>query len=369
MVFQDTLICTDKGMSRRSKPGIIEDYALTLLDSITEPFYAVDSQWRVTYLTPCTETLWGIAREAALGKVLWDLFPHVDFPSTEGYQIYQRAFKERISLEEEFFSIALQQWIHVSLYPTPEGGLIIHHHDISQKHAARLEQERLLSLVHQLSEERGRIMAVAGHDLRQPLNIISFCLYTLSPLITTERDKKIHEQATIAFNSMMLDLDMLALASQLDQDIVPALKVIDMDSFLREQSTIWMFHAQAKGLTLTIVASGLTVISDSGMLKTILHNLVGNAIKYTAKGSILIGCRRRGSFVSIEVMDSGLGIPEKLQHQIFQAFTQLDGSREGLGLGLSIVRRTAERLGHRIEVKSQAGKGSRFSIVVPRCGK
>jgi len=338
--------------------------ALEILESIDDLFYTVDREWRLTYLTLPTAKFWGVDREAVIGRVVWDLFPHVDFPATEGYRIFQKAYTQRIVVEDEFFSIALQRWIRVTLYPTPDGGLIVYHRDISEKHAADEERERLLEVVRQLSEERGRLMAVAGHDLRQPLQALSYCLEKLSRLVVSERDQKVFQLAMTAFNSMMLDLDMLAIGSQLDRDIAPKLEEIELGRFLRDQAAIWSFHAEAKGLKLRLVQPHLTIVSDPGMLRTILHNLVGNAIKYTSSGTILVGCRRRQGFVAIEVIDRGLGIPDALQAQIFEAFKQLDNS-QGLGLGLSIVRRTAERLGHKIEMNSIQGQGSRFAVVVP----
>jgi signal transduction histidine kinase len=339
--------------------------ALEILESIDDLFYTVDREWRLTYLTVPTAKFWGVNRDAVIGRVVWDLFPHVNFPATEGYRIFQKAYTQRVVVEDEFFSIALQRWIRVTLYPTPDGGLIVYHRDISEKHAAEEERERLLDVVRQLSEERGRLMAVAGHDLRQPLQALSYCLDKLSRLVISERDQKVFKLAMTAFNSMMLDLDMLAIGSQLDQDIAPKLEVIDLGSFLRAQADIWSFHAEAKDLKLRLVQPHLSIVSDLGMLRTILHNLVGNAIKYTSSGTILVGVRRRRGVASIEVIDRGLGIPEALQAQIFQAFKQLDNHSHGLGLGLSIVRRTAERLGHKIEMTSNKGQGSRFAVVVP----
>jgi signal transduction histidine kinase len=288
----------------------------------------------------------------------------VNFPATQGYQIFQKAYTQRIVVEDEFFSIALQRWIRVILYPTPDGGLIVYHRDISEKHAAEEEREKLIEVVRQLSEERGRLMAVAGHDLRQPIQAFAYCLEKLSPLVVSERDQKVFKLAMTAFNSMMLDLDMLAVGSQLDQDIVPKLEEIELGSFLLKQLDIWTFHAETKGLKLRLVQPRLNIVSDRGMLRTILHNLVGNAIKYTSSGTILVGCRRRRGFAAIEVIDRGLGIPDALQAEIFEAFKQLNNSH-GLGLGLSIVRRTAERLGHKIEMNSVQGRGSRFAVIVP----
>ena len=107
-------------------------------------------------------------------------------------------------------------------------------------------------------------------------------------------------------------------------------------------------------------------LSDREMLATILRNLVSNAIKYTRRGGILIGCRRLGEALRIEVHDTGIGIPVHRLDEVFTDFYQLDPKSEGLGLGLAIVRRTADMLGHRLSVRSIPSRGSCFALVLPR---
>jgi signal transduction histidine kinase len=109
-------------------------------------------------------------------------------------------------------------------------------------------------------------------------------------------------------------------------------------------------------------------MSNALLLSGILRNLVGNAIKYSEpKGRVLIGCRRSGRNVRIDVCDTGIGITSEQLSRIFEAFTRLDSKRcDGLGIGLFIVRRAIEVLGHRIDVSSVASRGSRFSIFAAR---
>ena len=109
--------------------------------------------------------------------------------------------------------------------------------------------------------------------------------------------------------------------------------------------------------------------TDPRLLEQMLRNLLANAVKYTERGKILMGCRRHGGKLRIEVWDTGIGIPGEQLDGIFEEFRQLNNSaRErdrGLGLGLSIVRRVGDLLGHRIEVRSWPGRGSVFAITVP----
>jgi hypothetical protein len=131
-------------------------------------------------------------------------------------------------------------------------------------------------------------------------------------------------------------------------------------------------QALANGLALRVVRTGLAVDTDPVLLERILRNFVTNAVRYTRKGGIAIGARRRGGTVRIDVVDTGAGIADADRGRVFDEFVQLAATPRhhaggrGMGLGLAIVRRLANLLGHRIEMDSVPGRGSRFSIVVPR---
>jgi CheY-like chemotaxis protein/anti-sigma regulatory factor (Ser/Thr protein kinase) len=128
--------------------------------------------------------------------------------------------------------------------------------------------------------------------------------------------------------------------------------------------------AKQKGLALHVVATSVYVRSDPTLLARIVRNLVANAVRYTERGRVTIGCRRRGEQVSVEVWDTGPGIPAEKHAEIFQEFAQLGNPerdrRKGLGLGLAIVERLAKLLGHAVELRSTVGKGSVFAVSVAR---
>jgi signal transduction histidine kinase len=236
---------------------------------------------------------------------------------------------------------------------------------LARQAMGQMELRRALMEAEKVSRYRSRLMAVMGHDLKQPVNVVHMALSTLASRLQNEEDQEILAFAANAVTRLNSELDALALASRLDQESVrierfPVQRVLDgaLDN--------WSLRARRKGLKLRVMPCSLDVESDETMLTTILGNLVGNAIKYTETGGVLVGCRRRGGGVSIEVWDSGVGIPEAQLERIFQAFHQVDAGRsEGLGLGLAIVRRTAELLGYEIDVKSRPGRGSRFTIDIP----
>jgi two-component system, sensor histidine kinase len=157
--------------------------------------------------------------------------------------------------------------------------------------------------------------------------------------------------------------------SKLDAGVlVPEVTEFPVAHLLRRMDATFTAAARAKGLSLRVVPSSLWVRSDIILLERILQNLVSNAVRFAADGGVVVGCRRRGGEVRLEVCDSGSGIPKDRQRDIFGEFTQLEGPRDrqgGLGLGLAIVDRLCRLLGHKVELSSTPGRGSRFSILVP----
>jgi signal transduction histidine kinase len=231
---------------------------------------------------------------------------------------------------------------------------------------SQMEFRRALVLSDRLQRNITRLMAVAGHDLKQPLQVMVMAIDRIRNKLTDEKDRERLGYAIDAGMRMAEELDRLAETSLLQTGFgAPDIKSFPIAEIFDSILANWRMHAEAKGLELIVVPSDAKVVSDPGMLRAILGNLVGNAIKYTESGRVLVGCRRHGNALTIEVLDSGAGIAKEQQAAIFEAFHQIDPASEGLGLGLSIVRRTAEALGHEIEVKSDLARGSHFSVRVP----
>jgi CheY-like chemotaxis protein/anti-sigma regulatory factor (Ser/Thr protein kinase) len=182
--------------------------------------------------------------------------------------------------------------------------------------------------------------------------------------------RKVVDQAEASVVAMEQLLDALLDISKLDAGILtPHLEDFRLNALLARMQNSFAAAAAAKGLRLRAVPSHLVVRSDPVLLERIMMNLVSNAVRYTERGGVVIGCRRRGADVRIEVWDSGLGIPDDKRTAVFQEFFQLtDPGRDrskGLGLGLAIVERLARLLQHRIELRSTPGRGSAFAIVLP----
>ena len=223
-----------------------------------------------------------------------------------------------------------------------------------------------LAAVSRENLSRANLMAVTGHDLKQPLQVLCMVLDLLESNQLSAEGKNRARLAQQSIARISDGLDELALASSVGHafhTLCPLTFPIS-DILLLTKAT-WSQHAAQKNVRLHVVQSGAYVTSDAVMLTTIIGNLIGNAIKYAVNGKVLVGCRRRGDKLLIQVLDSGIGIPADRLQAIFEAFYQEDVEGEGIGLGLSVVRSTAAALGHRVDVASTVGRGSVFTVSVP----
>jgi signal transduction histidine kinase/CheY-like chemotaxis protein len=217
---------------------------------------------------------------------------------------------------------------------------------------------------------KSRFLAAASHDLRQPMHALGLFVERLGQLKHDEATRSLVSSVEASVRALQDLLDALLDISRLDAGVVRArpepVAVEQLWDTLRRQ---FAAAAAERGVALRLRPSALWVRSDALLLNRILLNLVANAIRYTERGGVLVSCRRRGARVLIEVRDTGVGIPEAMHAEVFKEFVQLgnperDRSR-GLGLGLTIVERTALLLGHALSLRSVPGRGSCFRIEVP----
>ncbi len=278
----------------------------------------------------------------------------------------------------------------VEVTPTrmPDGGVVVTLIDVTEsvETAATLERrvaertEQLTRLNDALAEAKSqadaanlsktRFLAAASHDVLQPLNAARLYLSSLAEQIDgTDEKARLARNAETSLTAVEEILGALLEISRLDAGgAEPELTLFRIDEMFRQLEIEFAPLARARGLKLGFVSSAATVRSDRRMLRRILQNFVSNAVKYTPAGRILVGCRRHGPSLVIEVHDTGLGIAEAQQPAIFREFQRLGRGQSiesGLGLGLSIVERMARILGHPIRLRSTPGKGSTFAIEVP----
>lgn len=206
-----------------------------------------------------------------------------------------------------------------------------------------------------------RLLAAAGHDFKQPLQTIAMSVDRLSGDRTTV--ERVHRMV----DRIARSIDQLLMASRIELGTLqPVVREVPLGMILADAREICGPAAAEKEVEFRIVGSSAWVRTDPDMLLTILINLIGNAVKYTERGKVVVGCRRHGALLRIRVHDTGVGIPEDQLPRIFEEFQRLEPRRGGgYGLGLSIVRSTADLLGHKVSVTSRVGRGSCFEVELP----
>ncbi|WP_249403849.1 hybrid sensor histidine kinase/response regulator [Sphingomonas sp. CFBP 13720] len=266
--------------------------------------------------------------------------------------------------------------------PMPRGGYVMCFSDVTAEAQARklLETARIdlearvaqrtaeLSAVNadlaRATADKTRFLAAASHDLIQPLHA--------ARLFTAALDRELggHPLAAKVDQSIVAAerlLRALLDISRLDAGgITPVVKPFALRPMLRDLIDGFDEQASDRGLRLGLAPGDAIVASDATMVRSIVQNLVSNAIRYTARGGVLVGIRRRGAAVVIEVWDTGVGIPPEDRQRIFGEFERLDsGNDVGIGLGLAIVERTARLLDAELTLTSTVGRGSRFALTLP----
>ncbi len=215
-----------------------------------------------------------------------------------------------------------------------------------------------------------RFLAAASHDLLQPLHAARLFIAALKDEGGDGAARTLAENADRSIESAHGMLKALLNLSKLEAGGVrPAVGPLSLEALFAELRREFMPLARAKGLTLRLVPSRSWVSSDRDLLRSLLQNLIGNAIRYTDRGGVLVGARRQGEALRLVVHDTGRGIASDQREAIFTEFTRLAGApgdEPGAGLGLAIVRKVASLLAHPLSLASVPGRGSVFSVTVPR---
>ncbi|MBU0724563.1 MAG: PAS-domain containing protein [Alphaproteobacteria bacterium] len=279
---------------------------------------------------------------------------------------YRRARLDCHNLARDtFIQLRDGRWLQSCERRTREGGVVGVYTDITERKRA----EEALAASKRAAEEanlaKSRFLAAASHDLRQPLHAVGILVSALSARLEDERQKEIAGQIGDCLETVSSLFDALLDISKLDAGVVaPAFAPVPLGPLLKALRREFTPLAERKGLRLTVLDSRLAVRSDAAMLGRILRNFLSNAIKYTESGGVLLGVRRRGESLRIDVIDNGPGFDPAEAEAVFREFHRLEGTaaQQGIGLGLSIADRLARLLEHRLEVATQPGAGARFSL-------
>lgn len=375
-----------------------QDMLQTALSQMDQGIAVFDSSYGLTIWNRRFRNLLGLPEQA--GQVGYPLGNIVSILSERG----DIAAEDQADVIRQFqtldapFALVIgggKRIIEVRSNAMPDRGLVATLTDITERVAAdralkqaneTLEQrvgERTAELTRvnrELAEARAaaedasigktRFFAAAGHDILQPLNAARLYSSALVERLGNSGNSALVRNIDSALESVEAILGAVLDISRLDTGAMkPHITSVPLDELLRRIETDFAPMAREKNLEFDIVASSLRVRSDANLLRRLVQNLVSNAIKYTIDGKILIGARRRGDDVVIEVLDSGIGIPATKFRTVFKEFARLDeGARtaSGLGLGLSIVDRISRVLNHPVELSSVPGKGTIFRVRIPR---
>jgi PAS domain S-box-containing protein len=238
--------------------------------------------------------------------------------------------------------------------------------DITQRKQFEEEISRAQKLAERADRTKSIFLAAASHDLRQPLQTLRLLHGALEQQHPDGEAQKIIAGIGHSIDTMSSMLSSLLDINRLETgNLRPTKSDFPVNEIFKSAAIDLLQSLEEKGLRWRVVPSALVVRSDKRMLEEMIRNLLSNAIRYTDRGKILLGCRRAGDKIRIELWDTGIGIPGDQLPHIFEEY-YCDAERGGFGLGLAIVRRLGEILDHRVDVRSRPGKGTGFSIEVPR---
>lgn len=343
----------------------------TLLESLSDGMFVVNAQNRITFYNKSAAAILEVlpVDEKILGRDINDFLPTVGPKGPE--PITREAFGKQIQVIRDDLRIVKSDRViklHANVSPVLvekgklEGGIIFFRDITKEK---------------RVEEQRAEFNAIASHELRTPLTVIEgYLFFILDPDSKAKYDKTTREYLEKAHDASLdlirLITDILTVVKAEENDLTVQLKKVDLKTFLAEVVQSYGKQAKEKGLALTFKAAASkvpVVLSDQVKIREMVGNLIGNAIKFTDKGSVLVELGLLEKEVIVSVTDTGVGIEKEDLDHVFDKFYRSENWQTrktgGTGLGLYIVKTLAERLGGRVGVQSEPSKGSKFYFALP----
>lgn len=375
------------------------DLAQSALDAAPDAMIIIDGEGVVRHVNRQVSAVFGYAHAELVGQSIEQLMPE-RFRGRHGAHRQGYMTAPRIRAMGEGLSLFGRRRdggefpVEISLSPIQDGDQILVAaaiRDVTERkradaelQAAREASERAREAADQLREvadearesadranqAKSRFLATASHDLRQPLQTLALLNGSLRRMTSGQDAVEALSQQAAAISAMSRLLNALLDISKLESGAIkPEPTDFTVAGMLEELRREFASLAANKGLQLQVQPAEASVHSDPSLVRQILNNLVSNAIKYTRQGQVLLRARPENAFICVDVIDTGIGIPAGQIAYIYDEFYQVgvaaNSSRDGYGLGLSIVQRLVNLLNLRLDVTSQVGKGSRFSLVLP----
>jgi PAS domain S-box-containing protein len=350
----------------------------SVLDSLPDAMIIIDSAGKILFANHQVAELFGRANEEIVGQPVETLLPerfrtrHVGHRT--GYTNNVRVRPMGIGLELFARRADGTEFpVEISLSPIMQGDEVLVAaaiRDVTPRRKAEQAVADARREAEHANLAKSRFLATASHDLRQPLQTLGLLTGALRRMVRDADSQDLLAQQDLAIDAMSRLLNALLDISKLESG---AIKIepshFEVSTLFDEMRREFAGVAAAKGLRLSIDSPADRVTSDIALIGQVLRNLVSNAIKYTERGAVELCCERRGEHLQIEVRDTGVGIPADQVGLIFDEFYQvgvgLNSSREGYGLGLSIVQRIARLLEFEVIVTSAPAVGTVFSFELP----
>jgi two-component system CheB/CheR fusion protein len=274
--------------------------------------------------------------------------------------------REIVSLEGVWFS---RRILPYRTQGSKVEGVVITFTDITDRKRVAGALEQAKQEAERANAAKSRFLAAASHDLRQPLQTLTLLLGLVRKARDMNQARNLVDRSEDALGTMSSMLNTLLDINQIEVGAVTAdIVSFPIDRLLKALRDEFTYQADAQRLKLRVVPCHLSIDTDPRLLEQMVRNLLSNALKYTTRGKVLLGCRRHGRHLSLEIWDTGIGISDVDLKSIFEEYHQVENvardKEKGLGLGLAIVQRLGDLLGHRVHVRSHKGKGSVFAIDV-----
>ena len=361
---------TERHLSEDSVRESVESLR-AITEALPLPLLRIQLDGQILEANILAHQLFGVAPSGLVGRMIKEFGE----PGDEGAKRLCHTLQERGSAQRIEVNVRRQDGSSVVLMASAQHYSVhgeVHYLLIFQDVSEMKHNEQQLTRANEEAERtiraRMSFLAAASHDLRQPLQALALFASALDNHVSTPPARKIVASIKQSLRGMEQMFDSLLDMSRLDAGVTRAEpQAFLINDIFERLETECVPQAVAAGLDLRFVPSSATVRSDPRLLSRIIGNFLANALRYTRRGRILVGCRHGRNFVRVIVCDTGPGIPESQRLAMFREFHQGDtaGRGAGMGLGLSIVQRFARLLGHRLAVHSVEGRGTSFSVEVP----
>ena len=380
------LLASARRMAHRTMLHTSAELARSALDAAPDAMIIIDDAGVIRFANRQVSALFGYAHDDIVGRSVEELLPE---RFRQRHLAHRQGYTASLRMRPMGPGLALfgrrqdgsELPVEISLSPIEAGDRVLVAaaiRDVTDRkrveaelRAAQESSEEARESADRANQAKSRFLATASHDLRQPLQTLALLNGSLRRLVTDTDAREALSQQDQAIDAMARLLNALLDISKVESGAIrPDLRNFDVAALLQGLRREFGGLAASKGLDLQVEASRKFAHSDRSLVEQIMKNLVSNAIKYTHKGHVLLRASAPdNSAIRVDVLDTGVGIPSEHLAYIYDEFYQVgvptSSSRDGYGLGLSIVQRLVKLLDLRLEVSSEVGKGSIFSLILP----